>query len=130
MTEKRTITVGIDPSMHPGGESTNEYQKLLWAALDTAWNLLSEYAVRITLVQIREAMHAQGHEFPDEAGLFEQAVATGDPNAPRSYDDLKEGDYVAAEMLTAMFDRLIESTMRAASGGMGFTLVGDDGKEV
>lgn len=66
---------------------------LAWAALDTAWNLLREMAVRQALAQVREAAGRKGVEWPaTDEEVFEQIkVAHGTEKLP-SYLGLAPGD--------------------------------------
>lgn len=85
----------------------NELERLAYAAIDTAWNLLNEYAVRVTLQEIREEAERVGADFPSDTGLFREARESGDPDAPTSYRDLYPGDYDDRLALSGFFAALL-----------------------
>lgn len=115
MSEKRTITVEVDLPMHQRPPQ-NEYEELSWAALDTAWNLLREYAVRGVLLQLREEAAEQGIAFPSDEQLFEQEP--DNPDFPRSYLDLAASPDSAGRALDAAFQLLVAETFAEATEGL------------
>lgn len=103
MTDKHSVEVKSDaPDAHD-----NELERLAYAAIDTAWNLLNEYAVRVTLQEIREEAERVGADFPSDTGLFREARESGDPDAPTSYRDLYPGDYDDRLALSGFFAALL-----------------------
>ena len=124
MTEKqRTITVGINPELHPGKAPEDELQRLVWESMDTAWGFLSEQAVRVAIHILRQGFEAAGEEFLSDEELF----TVDHPDAPRSYADLAVKDVLAAEMLEAGFDRLADVTLAQAAEEMGVTIRFEEG---
>lgn len=66
---------------------------LSWAALDTAWNLLREMAVRVVFTQIREAAERKGVEWPaTDQEVLERIKVAHDLDKVPSYLDLAVGD--------------------------------------
>jgi len=122
----RIITVQIDAEQHGGVEPESEGERIVWETLDTAWNLLREGAVRVTLAGIRAA----NPEFPSDEELFRQAAESGVPDAPTSYLDLApdKGDGSAVELaavaIRSAFHVLAERAMSDAIHGLGL-----DGEE-
>lgn len=121
MTE-RTITVAIDPELHGGKEPESDKQRALWETLDTVWNLMREGSVRVVLADVREQLLKQGFTgMPSDEAVFEQAKASGDPEAPKSYIDLapNRGDSPLVDMagrgLYGAFSLLAEQVMADAS---------------
>lgn len=116
-TENPTFEVKVDPSLHTR-EPENEVERLNWAVLDTTWNLLREYAVRITLAEIRE----QYPDLPSDEKLFEEAKQTaeesGDPEVPTSYADLAPVNKLAAAGLAGAFQVLQDDAFRDAAAGL------------
>lgn len=105
------IAVQVDPSLH-GRAPEPGVEAISWAALDTAWNLLRESAVRVTLQSLRNQAAEQGVPFPatDEA-LFQEARDSGDPDAPRNHLDLGPDSREAAAGLEAVFRELATQAM-------------------
>jgi len=120
------VHVGVDPSRH-NEEPESEVQRLTWAALDTAWNLLRETAVRLALLELREQLTAQGFtDMPTDEDLFEQAREEGE--GATSYLDLAPdgGDGIDVEMagagLYSVLEVLHEVAFAQASEGLGLAL--------
>lgn len=116
-----TVTVEFDPSMHPDTDfdSLDEPSKLAFAALDTSYKLLREYAVRVTLASIREQAAEQGQELPADEELFRQAKEGGNPEAPTSYMDLAPDVDLAALGLHGAFQLLSDTAFADAVEGLG-----------
>jgi len=124
---ERTITVAIDLAAHGGRQPESEAQRIVWETLDTAWKLLREGAVRVTLARIREA----NPELPADEELFRMARESGDPAAPSGYLDLApdRGDGPAVEVagmgLQGAFQVLGEQAMADAIEGLGIVVEGE-----
>lgn len=115
----RTITVAVDPTLH-SREPATESERATWEILDTAWNLLREGSVRVTLAEIREQLAEKGETFPSDEELF--AENPGDPDHPRSYLDLAPTNELAAMGMAGAFQLLSDQAFLDASEGMGFTI--------
>lgn len=117
---EHTITVAVDPKLHtrePGSES----ERLTWAALDTAWNLLREYAVRVTIQDIREANPDSGFPATDQE-LFDSAHPLGGPAnhlelAPEPGDSPRVD--LAAMGLAGAFEMIQDQARADAALGLG-----------
>ena len=127
--ESRTFTLAIDPVLHDGREPESEVERVIWETLDTAWNVLRESAVRVTLLEIRAQLKEQGFEdMPSDEEMFELARQSGDPEAPTSYLDLapRRGEGPAVEMagqsLFTTFQLLADQAMLDASEALGFAM--------
>lgn len=105
-----TIEVKLDPSIHlrsPEGE----FEEVSWAALDTAWNLLRETAVKLTLISLREQAAEQGVPFPaTDEELFREAKEAEGDDAPDGYRDLAPDNELAAAGLHAVLQVLLKDT--------------------
>jgi len=120
------VHVGIDPELHQR-EPESEAQRITWAALDTAWNLLRETAVRLALLELREQLTAQGFtDMPTDEDLFELAREEGE--GATSYLDLAPqlGDDelvdIAGEGPYQVLEVLHEVAFAQASEGLGLAL--------
>lgn len=112
MNEHHSIEVKTDTD----NVADTELERLAYSALDTAWNLLNEYAVRVTLQELREeAVKVGVTDFPSDEKLFEDAIASGDPDAPKSYRDLYPGVLSDRLALSGLFAGLLI----AAAGAVG-----------
>ena len=113
---ERTVTVALDPKLHDREPST-EAERITWETLDTAWNLLREASVRVTLAEIRSQLTERGEDFPSDEELFKEARESG---APASYLDLAPGNELAAMGLAGAFELLSEQAWADACTGLGF----------
>ena len=104
MSEKRTIPVEVVASMHKRPPQ-DEYERLSWAALDTAWNLLRETAIRLVLADVREQIAAHGGTFPSDEELF--AREADNPDFPHSYLDMAPSPEDAGRALDTAFRILL-----------------------
>lgn len=118
---QHTITVEFDQSMHPNTEfdKLDEPSKVAFAALDTAYKLLREYAVRVVLTSIREEAKEQGQELPSDEELFRLARESGVEGAPTSYLELAPDVEIAALGLHGAFQMLVEVATVEAEEGLG-----------
>lgn len=122
MSEKKNVvTVEINPEMHPGQEPEDAEQALAWAALDTIWGIMSEYAARTVLASIRTQVKEQGGDFPDDAEILEILKSEGF----EKFADLAMGDHLAAGLLQGAFDHIVHSTFLAAAKEMDFDVQGE-----
>lgn len=121
MSDARTIPVEFDQSMHPDTDydKLDEPSKLAFAALDTAYKLLREYAVRVVLTSIREEVKEQGGELPSDEEMFRLAKESGVEDAPTSYMDLAPDVEIAALGLHSVFHVLVEVATVEAEEGLG-----------
>lgn len=118
----RAVLVEVDPALHPEAPAT-DIQRLNWEALDTAWKLLREYAVRITLAEVRAQARAQGIDFPEDEELFRLNAESGDVFAATEYLDLAPASPQAAQFLAQAFNELQNIAFQEASEGMNFAVV-------
>lgn len=118
---EHTITVAVDPKLH-SREPDGEAERLTWAFLDTTWNLMREYAVRVTLAEIRSQAAERGDTLPSDEELFKEARESGDPDAPTGYLDLAPENGLSAAGLAGAFEVLAEQAFRDAAEGLGFTI--------
>jgi len=87
VSDPRTFTLAVNPSMREGREPESEYQRIVWETLDTVWDVLRESAARLALLEVREQLTAQGFEnMPTDEQLFEQVREEGE--GATSYLDL------------------------------------------
>lgn len=118
----RAVLVEVDPALH-AAEPGSDIQRLNWEALDTAWKLLREYAVRITLAEVRAQARAQGIDFPEDEELFRANIESGDPFAASGYLDLAPASPESARFLAQSFGLLQNTAFEEASEGMNFAVV-------
>lgn len=110
MNEHHSIEVKTDTD----NVADTELERLAYSALDTAWNLLNEYAVRVTLQELREeSVKAGVTDFPSDAKLFADAIESGDPDAPTSYRDLYPGNLDDRLALSGLFASLLIAAAEA-----------------
>lgn len=116
-----TIPVEFDESMHPtiSLDGLDEQTKLSFAALDTAYKLLREYAVRVTLVSVRETLGEAGVTVPSDDELFRQSRESGVEGAPASYMDLAPDLRGAALALHDAFTLLVDASIEEAAEALG-----------
>lgn len=110
--EKHTVTVEVDLPIHKRPPQDG-YEKIAWAALDTAWNLLREYAVRAVLAEMRELAEEDGIPFPSDEELLSRE------GGPRTYLDMAVNPEDAGQALDAAFRILIAETVFALTEGIG-----------
>lgn len=113
----RTVEVKIDETVHERAPR-DETEALIWATLDTAYNLLRETAVRLTLIEIREQGAEQGVAVESDEELFRECRESGDPEAPTSYMDLAPDNELAARGLYAAFGLLVDQAYEDARQGL------------
>ena len=130
----RTVTVEIDSELHGGKEPKDEVQRLTWEILDTAWNLLREGAVRVTIAELKAQFTEQGVEFNDADEIFAKNADSDDPGDAKSYMDLalQKGDGMATELaemgLASAFEVLAQQTFVDAAHAMGFSVGEETGE--
>lgn len=117
---KQTVTVEFDPELHTKVkfEDLDEPTRIAFAAMDTAYNVLRDAAVRVTLASLRTAQQEAGEDFPLDEELFQQAKESGIEGAPTSYRDLAPQSLEAAMNLDAAFSVLVEMATSDAVAGL------------
>jgi hypothetical protein len=111
MTEPRFIEIKTDAAH----SYDNELERLAFSAMDTVWHILNEYAVRVTLQELREAAEESGvTDFPSDDQLFADAIASGEEDAPKSYVDLYPGNLHDRLALSGLFAGLLIAAGEAA----------------
>lgn len=115
-----TFKVEFDQSLHPSVKpgDLDEPSLLAFAALDTAYNLLRDYAVRVTLATIRIEAAEQGQTLPSDEEMFRLAKESGVEGAPTSYRDLAPLVSQAAMALHEAFEYLVVTATEEAVEGM------------
>lgn len=114
---ENAVAVEVDPTIHRRLPAENERES--WAALDTAWNLLREVAVKLVIMSMREQAAEQGVPFPaTDLEMFEEGVADDPENAPRTYSDLAAESPLAATGLHAVLSTLVDETMTMAAAAI------------
>lgn len=111
------VVVELDPKLH-GTPPDDEGTRLSWAVLDTVYNLLGEYAVRVVLADIRTAMKAAGVEISPDEEIFRRA-READPGDPIGYAELAPRDPDAAARLAEAFGILKGRAKASAAEGIG-----------
>lgn len=109
----KIVEVKIDEKVHPNPPQ-DEASQLVWAALDTAYNLLRETAAEVTFMEVRKQAKEQGFEYPDEAVMFAQAAERG----IRGWYDLAPDHPLAIEGIKSVFDVLAMVAMQEAEEGI------------
>lgn len=101
------VHVAFDQERHPDIDfnELDEATKVGFIALDTAYSILGEAAVKVVLAAIRES--ADG-DLPSDEELFEESRQSGIEGAPTSYRDLAPSSMHAARHLSSAFDLLVE----------------------
>lgn len=115
-----TFKVEFDQSLHPlvKPEDLDELARLSFAGLDSAYNLLRETAVRVTLASIRAEAAEQGQTLPSDEELFRLAEESGVEGAPTSYRELAPYDSRSAYLLNQAFELLLVVATEEAVEGM------------
>lgn len=115
-----TVKVEFDQSLHPSVkfDELDEPSKLAFAGMDSAYNLLREYAVRVTLATIRAEAAEQGQALPSDEEMFALAKESGVEGAPTSYMDLAPAVSQAAMALHEAFEYLVVVATEEAIEGM------------
>ena len=114
----RTIEVKVDLENHNRAPAPG-MEELTWKYLDTAWNLLRDAAVELTLQSMREQAAEQGIDFPStDEELFQRAKDSGDPGAPTSYRQLAPSSEIAAQGLHAILQVLVNQSGQDAQEGL------------
>lgn len=121
MSEPITVKVEFDPSLHPSVnfDELDAESKIAFAALDTAYNLLRESAVRVVLMSIRTEAAKQGTPITvTDEELFKLAEESGVEGVPTSYRDLAPNVELAALSLHSAFELLVEAAAVEAEEGL------------
>lgn len=105
------IEVKVDEERHTRAPE-NEVERLSWAATDTAIRILAEYAARIVMADLRLQVAEQGGYVPSDGELFQAAIDSGDPDAPKDYYELAAIDRQSETGVDAVFRRLVELNYR------------------
>lgn len=124
-----TVTVSVDPKMHTRVPS-NPGQEIVWAYLDTAYNLLREAAVRLTIQDMRDSAAELGLPFPEtDQEVFESMAAQGakyDIEPPKNYLDLATHSDAVTTALDLGFNVLVEQVRDEALEAATFLATSDD----
>lgn len=104
---KDVVLVEFDQSMHTSAPQSEEDQ-VEWAVLDTAYNLLRDTAVRLTMMEIRKQAAEQGVVWPSDEQLF------AEQDDIKSYRDLAPSSPEAAIGLHAVFTLLLTEAFAEA----------------
>lgn len=118
------LVVKMDRDWHPNGVESKAAE-LHFAALDTAYKLLSEYAVRVAMESIRTAVNAIGGHMGSDAEVFAESADSGLDNAARSYTDLAPHDMAAAGQIAHAFETLIDQVVSKLAANLGLIIEGD-----
>lgn len=117
LTDK-TVKIEIDSTMHARGPE-NEQERMIWAILDTAWNLLREGALHSTIYAVRKSIEDAGATTLTDEQIFESLK--DNPDAPRNYREMAPADPRAQAMVSAAFHLLLSESMswadEAVNGG-------------
>lgn len=101
-----SFTPSIDPSMH-SRTPENRTEEIVWAHLDTAYNLIREGAVRLLLEDMRSSAVEVGIPFPEtDEELFKQMGETAaelGEKGPENHLDLAPHSDAFAAALDLMF---------------------------
>lgn len=108
------IEVKVDPERHDRAPE-NDVERLSWAATDTAIRILAEYAARAVMADIRAQAADRGGYVPSDGELFQAAIDSGDPDAPKDYYDLAATDGLSETGVDAAFQRLFGLNYRLAA---------------
>lgn len=110
------IVVAFDPTLHARSpESPSE--EIVWAYLDTAYNLLREAAARLTIQEMREVAIEAGFPFPDDEQVFkDMAENTG---VVATYMDLAPHSNKVAAAMDAAFRLLVAKARHEAADAAG-----------
>lgn len=111
----RVIPVEIDASMHEG-QPEDAQAAVVWAALDTAYNLLRDTAVEVVLMDIRKQAAEQGHNVPEDVLLFMNS-GLGESGI-KGYRDLAPDHPLAAEGIMRVFEVLHKVCSQEAQAGI------------
>lgn len=123
----RTIEVKISAELHGDKEPGSEIQRLQWEALDTAWDLLRETAVKVVLIALREQAAEQGATLRTDEEMFAEARAMVErgEQAATSYLELapQAGDpnplvNLAGQGLDGVFHMLVDAAAQMAQEGL------------
>lgn len=107
-----TIKVEIDQKLHGDEQPDDGTEAYVWAAMDTAWNLLRETAVRRVMDDFRAgATQATGRVIPSDEVIF-QKMSDAHDGAPMGYRDLApEGCPPLKQAFATVFTHLMEEAI-------------------
>lgn len=114
------VEVKVDPEFHGGAQPVGEIQRLTWEVLDTVWSLMREYAVRVTLAEIREQLSERGEDFPSDEELLKRVEE--ESGKPTTYLDLAPSTEIAGLGIQTSFDVLVAEAFGDAAREMGFVV--------
>lgn len=109
--ETKTVKIEIDPDLHHR-EPVDDRERMVWATLDTAWNLLREQALHMTIKAVRDSVKMAGGNPPSDEEIFESL--RGRPDAPQSYREMAPTSPSAQAMLSAVFQTLLQEAVNTA----------------
>ena len=124
-----TVTVSVDPKMHTRAPS-NPAQEIVWAYLDTAYNLLREAAVRLTIQDMRDSAAELSLPFPEtDQEVFDAMAAQGakfDIEPPKEYLDLATHSEAVTTAMELGFKILVQQVREEAMEAAHFLTTSDD----
>lgn len=114
-----TIKVEIDQDLHGEQQPESPTEAYVWAAMDTAWNLLRETAIRRVLDNLRtSAAEASGRVIPSNEVIF-QKMSDANDGARIGYRDLApEGCPPLKHAFATVFAHLMDEAAEDMGGGL------------
>ncbi len=126
---KDAVTVAVDPSIHTRTPDAGG-QAIVWAYLDTAYNLLREAAVRLTIQDMRDSAAELGLPFPaTDDEVFKSMAVQGekfDIEPPKTYLDLATHSDEVVTALDLSFKVLVQQVRDEALEAATFLATSDD----
>lgn len=112
------VEIRLDPALHIASPE-GVIDGMSWAAMDTAWNLLRDTAVRVAIQVIRESSAEAGLPFPTtDQELFDQVEQAGIPGAPKSHRELAPWNEKAMTAFALVYQNLLKQAIEEASDGL------------
>ncbi len=118
-----TVKVEIDEARHKT-QPQDEVERIVWAYIDTAYNLMRVAAVRANLTELRIRLAEQGLTVPSDEEMFADLKASGDPEAPTTYLDLGPSRRDAALLLATAFEILADTAFEEMGEGFERAILG------
>lgn len=114
MTDKHDIRIEIDETVHPDPPE-DEVERITWAHLDTALNVMRAGVARLVLLSARESAKAAGEEFPGEEELLKAITEEGE--RPARIHDLGISCESVAIALMSTWEHMLNETFETAQFG-------------